>query len=353
MNDTARRALDLLFALRPLLWIPAIALFAAGRSWGRGSGPDLDLIEASGAVVLGSLLLLLGVVHVANAWRDRAGDARNRKGRPVSRGAVGGRALVTLGAACAAGAVALAAHPAAAGPPRALLLTGALLGAAYVVPGVELKRRAGLDLLSHGLGYGVIAFLLGAAATGALSGPAARGDAWLYAAAACVPYAAGVMAVALLTMAADSAGDASAGQRTLAVALGPSRTARLARGLAWGAALTGLLAREAAPALWGIVAAAALSLAEEERRVEEATEREATEREASEREASSAAQNRLAIALQLLFLALLSVRAPIAPVAAVTLGAAASVYDRWRWGEGYPWIRLRAGAAGKNGGGAG
>jgi len=278
-------------------------------------------------VALGALLLLLGAVHLANGWRDRAGDRVNRKGRAVSSGAVSGRALAILAIACLAGAVLLALHPSVGGASRALLAVAGLLGAAYVMPGVELKRRAGLDLLSHGIGYGVVAFLLGASTAGK-AGP--RVLEWIPALAASAPYAAGILAVAIVTMIADADGDAASGQRTLAVRLGDARAWALARGFTWAALLAGLAVHEWIPALWGLLAAVMLSL----RAPEDAAGSGGTD--------GAGAANRCAILLQTMFLALLVPRAPGAALTAIGIAVISSAYGAWRWREAYPWNRLAA-----------
>jgi 4-hydroxybenzoate polyprenyltransferase len=289
-------ALDGLFALRPLLWIPAVALFGAGSAWAGAPGD---------ARALAALLSILGAVHAANGWRDREGDRVNRKCLPVTRGEAGRTTLLCVGAACLALATLFAwATPSG---PRWLLFVTLLLGAAYVIPPLEWKRRAGLDVLSQGLGYGVVAFLLGA-------GPAVARDP-VYAARAALPYALGVMTVSVLTMLADEPGDRTSGQRTTAVALGPRRARDLALALAWGTTFSGWIALEAVPLLWGGVAAAAISLG----RVREGP-----------------GWTPVVIALQLAFLALLGPRNPMPVAFAVAAGLAVSLYNRFRWGISYP-----------------
>ncbi|HEX7076995.1 MAG TPA: UbiA family prenyltransferase [Candidatus Eisenbacteria bacterium] len=350
-----RRALDLLFALRPLLWIPAVALYGAGSAWGsaaraaaragggsRGAarfpgadGPASGTGPWETALPLASLLLILAAVHAANAWRDREGDRRNEKGRALARGLVSRGDLARAGALAVALAAAIAIAPPLTPAVRALLVAAAALGAAYAAPGISLKERAGLDLASHAAGYGVVAFLLGAAVSGAL--PDGSPAAWRDALFASLPYAIGVGSVSLLTMIADAPGDAAAGQRTLAVRLGADRSWALAGLLAWGAALTGLIAVEAAPAIWGVAAGATLGLGPDR----------------SRRTAAGAPGarrvNRLAIGLQLLFLALLLPLAPWTGVVAAVLGVAASAYDRVRFGEGYPLARILASGRARGG----
>lgn len=343
-----RRALDLFFALRPLHGIPAIALYGAGFAWARaasGAAPAArgPVALATSALPLLALLLVLAAVHAANSWRDREGDARNRKGVAIARGLVGRADLACAGAACVVAALVLLLLPPVPPAARALLLLGGALGAAYVAPGIALKERAGLDLLSQALGYGVVAFLLGAAAAGGLAGD--RPEAWRRALAASVPYAIGIASVSLLTMIADRAGDEATGQRTLAVRLGGEGAWTLAGLLAWGAAVTGLLAVEAVPALWGLAAAAALGLADG------GGESDAPGPAPSGSEAGAVPVNRVAILLQLLFLALLAVRAPWTGAVALALGLLASAYDRARFGGGYPLTRIlgRDGGAGRKG----
>lgn len=316
-----RRALEWLldrtFAIRPLLWIPAVAVYGAGRAWEfRVSGRN-DFSPGP----LASLLLILAAVHGANAWRDRDGDRRNRKGLPVVRGLVGGRSLLAVGL----GAVLVAAIVArgASSFEQGLLLVSLVLGVAYVAPPFELKRRPILDVLSHGAGYGVVAFLLGAAGCG---GPWGVGD--LRAGSmASLPYTLGIMTVSLLTMLADREGDEQAGQRTTAVALGAGRAAGLSVGLAWGTMAAGLWALDLTPAVWGILAAAILALGP------------------GLDSRTAASWNALSIRLQLLFLVILAPQAPAAFLAAILIAGATEAYNRWRWGVGYPLRAVGRGGA--------
>ena len=302
------KGLDLLFALRPLLWVPAVALYGAGAASAGGAAAAPRHLLGEGE--LWALLLLLGVVHLANGWRDREGDRRNRKGFPVAAGAAGERSLVVLGVAAAFGVVALGLG--CSGRAQALLLGAGVLGAAYTIPPVELKRRAGLDLLAHIAGYGVIAFLLGAEGGDRPSGPGRVAEASI----ASIPYALGIGSVAVRTMLADRDGDAAANQRTLAVRLGPAGAARLAAALGWSTMAAGLAAGDWVPFLWGFAAGTTLSLG------------------AAASEGGVPA--RAPIALQMLFLALLTPRTVEPLVFALSIGAGAAIYYRLRWGVGYP-----------------
>lgn len=312
--------LDHLFALRPLLWIPAVALFEAGRTLGApaGRGWQADSWGAGAIAGLVSLLFVLGAVHVANALRDFESDRHNRKGWIVVRGIVGGRSLMWLGVSClvAAGVASLAVSA----PGRATLLASLLLGAAYVWPGIELKRRSGWDLAANSLGYGGLAFLLGTQ-SGNHGSPWSGGSALSFAIQA-APYVLGVAAITLCTMLADRDGDAASGQRTSAVVLGERAGAACAAGLAWACALAGFLARDLLPLVWGSVAGVALSLGQDRLRGRDAW-------------------NRAAILLQCFFIAALVPRAWLPLAWALAWGAAASVYYRARFGVTYPVRALR------------
>ena len=307
--------LDRIFAIRPLLWIPAVAVYGAGRAWEfRESGR-----EGFSPGPLAALLLILAAVHGANAWRDRDGDRLNRKGLPVWRGPVGGRSLLSVGL----GAIVVAASLARGASllEQGLLLVSFVLGLAYVAPPLELKRRPILDVLSHGAGYGVVAFLLGAAGRG---GPDDLLRAGLIAS---LPYALGIMTVSLLTMLADLEGDEKAGQRTTAVALGSRRAVAAATALAWATMAAGLWARDLTPALWGTLAAAILALGP------------------GPGSRTAASWNAVSVQLQLLFLAILAPQAPVALLVAILIGGATEAYNRWRWGVGYPLRAVGRGGA--------
>jgi len=312
--------LDHIFALRPLLWIPAIALFEAGRAEGGGAWwPPPRAVPA-----LISLLAVLGAVHLANGWNDRAGDRINRKGREVASGALQGRELAALGVFMLLLAVAAAACPPVTMGARLALGAALGLGVAYVGPPLEWKRRPGLDLVAQAAGYGVVAFLLGieSSPSAGQSLPAALSQA--------VPYALGIATVGLTTMLADRAGDEAVGQRTTVVALGPVRAGNLALSLAVGTSAAGLAGGAWAPSLWGFLAMAAIALFAP---AVSASRADSGSGGSGEREK----WNRIAIGLQIAFVLLLLPRTPIPFLAACGIGAAAAAHDRSRGGQGYPW----------------
>lgn len=312
-RGAAAFVLDLLASLRPQLLIPAIVLFESGRSV-TGRGSPAWPAPASWISLL-SLLALLGAVHVGNAWRDRRSDRWNRKAGPIADGSITGRAAAWLAAACLAAAAAAVASPYVAAETRLLLLAAALLGALYVIPPVEAKRRAWVDLAAQAAGYGVVAFLLGASTVGPL-------DTGLLLEAA--PYAAGIASVSLLTMIADLEGDRAAGQETTAVRLGSEAAARLAIGFASLAAALGLARSDAAPALWGAAAAAWIALAP------------GVGTPAGGARRPSGAWIRDAVVLQILLAVLLAARTPLPIAATAAIGLGVAFDSRRRTGTLYP-----------------
>ncbi|HSQ60464.1 MAG TPA: UbiA family prenyltransferase [Acidobacteriota bacterium] len=312
-RGAAAFALDLLAALRPQLFLPAIVLFEAGRT-PEGAGSPAWPAAGSWSLLL-SLLGILGAVHVANAWRDRRSDRLNRKSGPIADGTLTGRAAAWLAAGCLGVAAGAAATEAVAGASRLLLLAAALLGALYTLPPFEAKRRAWIDLATQAVGYGVVAYALGAS-TRAAPEPRLLLDA--------APYAAGIASVSLLTMIADREGDRAAGQATTAVRIGADRAQRIAIGLAGVAAALGLARSDAAPGLWGLAAAAWIALAP-----------------AAGSRANGAARApdswiRDAVVLQIALAALLLARTPVPILATAAIGAAATLDSRRRKGTLYP-----------------
>ncbi len=309
--------LDHLVALRPLLWIPAIALFEAGRA----EAGDTWWPSSAAVPSLVSLLSILGAVHLANGWNDRAGDRLNRKGGGLASGALRGRSVALMGGillllALVSGACTIVSPGA-----RLALLAALGLGAAYVTPPLEWKRRPGLDLLAQASGYGLVAFLLGAESS---SSEGATSFSFL---ARAIPYVFGIATVGLITMLADREGDQAVGQRTTVVALGRRRAVSLTRGLAAATSIAGLASGAWTPGLWGVLALAAVALFDP-------TAKGATRDGEGERE--RAGWNRIAVALQIAFVLLLAPRAPLPLVAAAVLGVAAAAHDRHRGGQGYP-----------------
>ncbi len=329
-------ALDVLAALRPQLWIAPVALFEAGRATAGAAHPPFPPFSAAALASLVSLLAILGAVHVANGWRDRHTDRLNRKGGAIAAGRIGAVPAAVIALACIVVAAAAAAHPGVSNDTRLLLGACGVLGAAYVTPPVELKRRPWLDLAAQAAGYGILAFAIGHVAVGPLS---ARG---LLAAS---PYATGIAVVGLIAMIADRRGDEAAGQRTTAVALGPGGSTQLAIGLAGLTAAVGWGIGDAVPAFWGILAMAWLAL--------HAPAQGAGDGDDVGEGDDPAPWIRAAISLQLLFALLLLHRTAWPLLSAIVLGAATAALSGRVSGTNYPWSAWRrtssAGASGRTG----
>lgn len=254
-------ALDHVFFLRPLLLAPAAAMAVMGRDAARGAiaaassaapgaeGAARELAAASARepLAFAALACALLATHAANQLSDEASDRANGKLPHLALGLVSRDAAKRMTALLVALACALLALA-----PRAQwpLLAGSLaLGIAYTAPPLTLKRRAGWDLAANALGYGGLAFAIG---WGSIAPPdratAAQAAPWILA----------VGAVFAATAVVDARGDAAAGARTLAVALGASRARWLAvalmaaaAGAAWlaGARTALLLALGSIPAM--------------------------------------------------------------------------------------------------------
>jgi 4-hydroxybenzoate polyprenyltransferase len=204
---------DYLFILRPMILIPVWTFFLLGAAHGsRAAGTPVDsrLLLAGAAC----FTAVVGAAYIINQITDRATDRAAGKLFLVSHG------IVSLPAAWAeAGLLAAAGVGISAAflPPALTLIlaAGALLGAAYSLEPVRLKRRPVLDVLANALANGVLNTLAGWAAIGAsirLAEPAGL--------AVLAPYPLAVAAVHLSTTLADIDGDRAAGLRTSGTALG-------------------------------------------------------------------------------------------------------------------------------------
>ncbi len=309
----AVRVLDHIFFLRPLLLAPAAAMFvmgrdAAARAGESAVGVDPRLDPASALLAFAALACALLATHAANQLSDEESDRVNGK-LPhlalglVSRGAAKRMMAIFLAVACAL----IALSPATQWP---LLAASLALGLAYTSPPLTLKRRAGWDLAANAIGYGGLAFAIG-------WGSAAP-DAPAAVIAAAAPWMLAVASVFAATTVVDAPGDAGAGARTLAVALGASRTRVLAialmacaAGVAWGigARTALLLAAASLPAL--VIA----------------------------RLRPSARTDHLAFQIAAALPTLVAaIRAPLFGVALLATGVTARLYFRARLGRAYPHV---------------
>jgi 4-hydroxybenzoate polyprenyltransferase len=218
-----QRALDYVFFLRPVLLLPVWTTFLLGC--GR-----TDRFWPTAAIAIGMLSLsaAFGAAFVLNQYFDVEGDRRNRKCPFISSGRIsrpsalryyGLLLLLALGTAIAI--------PWA----IALILAVLALGVLYSAPPWRWKDRPYAALFANALAHGGVVFLCGQRAAGVDL---------LKAVTPALPYLFGVAAVYLLTTIPDLEGDRETGKRTLAVTLGPERTARWALGWYLSAVLLAL-----------------------------------------------------------------------------------------------------------------
>ena len=222
------RVLDFIFALRPLVLVPAWSFFLLG--FGATAGADFP---AQRFLLLSAVL---AAVHLVNQVADRDSDRINAKGFFLQRGIFRPRTYVVAALALLAGALGVAFVDRAA-PWR--LAAAAALGLAYSVPPLRFCARPGLDVVANACGYGGLATWIGAG-DGAIAGP------WAARLAACML---AVAAVFLHTTLLDVTGDARTGKHTTGSVLGCARTRALAAAAAVTASL--LAAFAASPLLLG------------------------------------------------------------------------------------------------------
>jgi len=185
------------------------------------------LLTTETVVVLLALTALFGGVFVLNQYYDVESDRQNGKGHFLPLGLISPRSSLILYAVLNVAAFALLAGLS----PWFYILAAIvlILGYVYSAPPWRLKDRAFAALVANALAHGSIVFLFGwlSAHDGALVDRAAV-------ALGSLPYFFAVGAVYLLTTVPDLRGDEQTGKRTLAVVIGPQRTARWAMG--WFAA---------------------------------------------------------------------------------------------------------------------
>ena len=216
---------DAIAVTRPTLLIPLWTMHLLGALHGLASGGHLPFILMPPA----KLLLLsmahsaiLAAAYILNQMTDAASDARNGKLMLVAERHISVRRLVALMSGCVLGALVLAWVAIVlwdVGIEVVGVLGGSIaLGVAYSAPPVRLKARAGWDLLSNAVGFGILAFIVGWVSVAEL-----QLVAWITA----LPYALCVSATFAFTTIPDIPGELEDGARTLGVALGPRRTAWL------------------------------------------------------------------------------------------------------------------------------
>jgi 4-hydroxybenzoate polyprenyltransferase len=202
---------DYVFLLRPMILIPVWTFFLLGARHGaRSAGTAIDVLLLGAGLL--SFTALLGAVYIMNQIADRAADLAGNKLFLIPRGIISTKAAwIEAGTLVAASfALSLAALPALF---TAILAASLILGAAYSLEPVRLKRRPALDVLANAAGNGVLNTLAGWVAAGAPL------DGWR----TLIPYPFAVASVHLATTLADVESDLKMGFRTSGVALGISR----------------------------------------------------------------------------------------------------------------------------------
>ncbi|HEU4365912.1 MAG TPA: UbiA family prenyltransferase [Candidatus Krumholzibacteria bacterium] len=206
--------------LRPLILVPAWSFYALGAH----TAPDVVLATVLAESAFWCLSALLACAYVLNQIFDRESDALNDKGHYLTRGVFGMRLMVLIALVCFAGASLL--FQRAAPGQRFPLVLAFVLATTYSLPPLRLCARPYFDLAANALGYGGLAFVIGATGHGAYFG-----DAWRNG----VPWVFLVGATFLHTTILDVDGDAAAGKRTTTVAAGVRVSAWIAVLFAFGA----------------------------------------------------------------------------------------------------------------------
>jgi 4-hydroxybenzoate polyprenyltransferase len=205
------KPVDYIFLLRPMILIPVWTFFLLGaRDGANASGAAIEAAHLAAGLV--SFTALLGAVYVMNQIADRGADLAGNKLFLIPRGIITVRAAWIEAAVLVvvSFAVALATLPALF---TAILAASLVLGAAYSLEPVRLKRRPVADVLANAAGNGVLNTLAGWVAAGA---PVAG---W----ASLIPYPFAVASVHLATTLADVEADSRMGFKTSGVMLGVSR----------------------------------------------------------------------------------------------------------------------------------
>jgi 1,4-dihydroxy-2-naphthoate octaprenyltransferase len=207
--DGGAKPADYIFLLRPMILIPVWTFFLLGAHHAKTAAASAAIDARSLSAGLVSITAAFGAVYIINQITDRQTDLRNRKlfllpHSIISVRAASAEAALLVAAALAIGFLAISAAYAGV---VALIL---VLGAAYSLEPVRLKRRAVLDVCANAAGNGILNTMAGWIALGApLSGVHVL-----------LPYPLAVASVHLTTTLADIEGDRESGLRTSGVALG-------------------------------------------------------------------------------------------------------------------------------------
>jgi 4-hydroxybenzoate polyprenyltransferase len=208
------------FVLRPLILVPAWSFYALGAH----SAPDVVLATVLADTGFWCLSAVLACAYVLNQIFDRESDALNDKGHYLTRGLFGMRTMVAIALACFVAASLL--YQRVAPAQQVPLILAFLLATTYSLPPLRFCARPYFDLAANALGYGGLAFVIGATGHGEQFA-----DAWRNG----IPWVFLVGATFLHTTILDVDGDAASGKRTTTVAVGVRVSAWIAVLLATGA----------------------------------------------------------------------------------------------------------------------
>ncbi len=214
------RGADFVFVLRPLIMVPAWSFYAIGVQL----APVRSRTELFSVVVqpgFWCLTALLASAYVANQIFDQTSDRLNGKGLFLTHGVFRTRTMIAIALACFLGASWLFRRVDDA--QQIPLFAAMLLAFTYSLPPLRLCSRPWLDLAANAIGYGGLAFAIGA---GGVSSYALAAFLEAY------PWMFLVGATFLHTTILDVDGDTAAGKRTTTVAFGVARSAHLATAFA-------------------------------------------------------------------------------------------------------------------------
>lgn len=209
-----------MFVLRPLIMVPAWSFYALGVHL----APVRSRVELFSVIVqpgFWCLTAVLACAYVLNQIFDETSDRMNGKGLFLTHGVFGIRTMIAIALACFFGASWLFQRVEDA--QRIPLAAALVLSLVYSLPPLRVCSRPWLDLLANAIGYGGLAFAIGAAGVS---------DYALAAFLAALPWMLLVGATFLHTTILDVDGDVAAGKRTTTVAVGVLRSAWLATSLA-------------------------------------------------------------------------------------------------------------------------
>lgn len=219
------KPVDYIFLLRPMILIPVWTFYLLGARHGaNASGVAIEAAHLAAGLV--SFTALLGAIYIMNQIADRAADLAGNKLFLIPRGIITVRAAWIEAAALVVVSFALALATLSA-LFAVILAVSLVLGAAYSLEPVRLKRRPVVDVLANAVGNGVLNTLAGWVAAGA---PIAG---WT----SLIPYPFAVASVHLATTLADIEADSKMGFKTSGVMLGVSRGLFCSTALMGGAAV--------------------------------------------------------------------------------------------------------------------